>query len=251
MAACAAIVGRGVRALPLPRTVRRWLWLEPPKLRDDGRDYAQLAVKRQYGVVLPFSMMAAVAVHAGVFVFSPTFEIEDMAAPAEELHAVALPPDIEVPPPPPAIARPAAPIIETDRIAEDITIVPPTFEPVAELAVPPPPPVVAEEVVDTVPAFTPYTVAPRIVNVEELQELMAEEYPTLLRRSGIGGRVGIRALVDTDGEVERVVVIVSSGHESLDQAAVRVGMRIRCSPALNRDVVVRAWISTAVEFAVR
>jgi hypothetical protein len=63
-----------------------------------------------------------------------------------ELTAIDLPPEIEIPPAPTSIARPAMPVIATGEIDEDITIAPTTFEgnPVSEL----PPPPSLEKVLD-------------------------------------------------------------------------------------------------------
>ena len=84
------------------------------------------------------SMIAATVIHFGVFAFWPELTAEDISYTAEELEAIELPPEIEIPPPPQSIARPATPVIAEASIDEDITIAPTTFEenPVEDL--PPP-----------------------------------------------------------------------------------------------------------------
>jgi TonB family protein len=51
--------------------------------------------------------------------------------------------------------------------------------------------------------------------------------------------------------VGRTLVNVSSGHQALDEAALRVVSIIQFTPALNRDVPVPVWISLPVAFTVR
>ena len=115
----------------------------------------------------------------------------------------------------------------------------------------PPPPELIEEIPDNVPAFTFFSVAPAILNVEEIQELMIQEWPPLLRQAGIGGTVWVWAYIDDRGVVEDVRVAAGSGHESLDMAALSVAGRIRCSPALNYDVAIPVWIRMPLEFSAR
>ena len=116
-------------------------------------------LKRNFGSWFWGSMIAATAVHFAAFAFWPEFTAEDISYTGEELEAIELPPEIEIPPPPQQIARPATPVIATADIDEDITIAPTTFEenPVEDL--PPPPEEVATDI-SAAPTFTPFTVAP-------------------------------------------------------------------------------------------
>ena len=85
------------------------------------------------------SMIVATVVHFALFAFWPEMSAEDVSFTAEALEAIELPPEVEIPPPPEAISRPATPVIAEANIEEDITIAPTTFEenPVEDL--PPPP----------------------------------------------------------------------------------------------------------------
>ena len=196
------------------------------------------------------SMIAATVVHFAVFAFWPELTAEDFSFESEELVAIELPPEIEIPPPPQQIARPAVPIMATADIDEDITIAPTTFEdnPVEDL---PPPP--EEQAVDirAMPTFTPYTVAPDILNRDEVVRAMAREYPPLLRDAGIGGTVTVYFFIDEEGTVEQFEVFESSGHQALDDAALAVADVYRFSPALNRDKKVPVWVSFRIMFRVR
>lgn len=249
----AHVLGAAVRALPLPHPVRRWLWLEAPRLRDDGIDHAHLALKRQYAVILPVFLMVAVVGHAGLFVLSPSIQVPDLSMSSDELVAVRIAPEveIEIPPPPEAVRRPATPIMAATAIDDDLTIARTTFEAFSKDAPALPPPPVVEEKAEELETFAPLMVPPAILNSAELYQLMHEEYPRPLRDAGIGGVVKIEAYVSAEGEVEQVRVAAGSGYETLDEAALRVAERMRCSPALQRDRNVGAWLSTSLEFRVR
>ena len=132
--------------------------------------------KRSFDTWFWGSVLAATVVHFAMFMFWPTLTAEDVSFDSEELVAIELPPEIEIPPPPQAISRPATPVIAAADISEDITIAPTTFEdnPVEEL---PPPP--DEEAVDisSAPSFTPYTVRPDLINQREVERALEREYP--------------------------------------------------------------------------
>ena len=57
------------------------------------------------------SMIAATLMHGGTFAFWPALTAEDISFEAEEIAAIELPPEIEIPPPPQAISRPATPVM--------------------------------------------------------------------------------------------------------------------------------------------
>jgi TonB family protein len=249
----AGVVGRGVRWLPMPHVLRRSLWLEAPKLHDDGIDHAHRVLKRQYAVMLPVFLVVAVAGHAGLFLLSPSIRVPDLSMSSDELVAIRIEPEIEVevPPPPNAIRRPATPIMAATAVDDDLSIAPTTFDSFVRDAPTLPPPPDEEEAEEELESFAPLTVAPAILNAEELHRIMREEYPRPLRDAGIGGRVRIEAYVDAHGRVERVRIAAGSGYQSLDAAALRVARRMKCSPALQRDRTVGAWLSTSLEFQVR
>jgi protein TonB len=196
------------------------------------------------------SMIVATVVHFGAFAFAPEMTAEDFSFTSEELEAIVMPPEIDIPPPPQAIARPATPVMATADIDEDITIAPTTFEdnPVDDL--PPPPEEIATDI-SSAPTFTPFTVAPGLLTLAEVQRALTREYPTVLRDSGIGGRVEVWFFIDEEGRVQQTQVNQSSGYEALDQAALNVAEVNRFSPALNRENRVQVWDSIPITNHVR
>ena len=195
-------------------------------------------------------MIAATVLHFGTFAFWPELTAEDFSYDAEELEAIELPPEIEIPPPPQQISRPATPVMATAEIDEDITIAPTTFEenPVEEL---PPPPEEAGTDLSAAPTFTPFTVAPSIQNRNDVIRAMTREYPPLLRDAGIGGTVKVFFFIDENGQVQDTRIDQSSGHQALDDAALNVAGVYRFSAALNRDKKVPVWVSFPITFQVR
>jgi protein TonB len=207
--------------------------------------------KRSFGTWFWSSMILATVVHFTVFAAWPEMTAEDVSINTDEFEAIELPPEIEIPPPPEAIARPATPVIATASIDEDITIAPTTFEdnPVEEL--PPPPEEVTTTDISAAPTFTPYTVRPDIRNRTEVARALEREYPPLLRDAGIGGTVQVWFFIDEEGRVQRTQVNESSGHKALDDAAIQVANIIQFTPALNRDKRVPVWISLPITFTTR
>lgn len=98
------------------------------------------------------------------------------------------------------------------------------------------------------PTFTPFTVAPSILNRDEVIAAMVAEYPPLLRDAGIGGTVRVYFFINEDGEVEQVRLDQSSGHQAIDDAALNVAGAYRFSPALNRDEKTPVWVSFPITF---
>jgi periplasmic protein TonB len=196
-------------------------------------------------------MILATVTHFAVFALWPDMTAEDVSFSSGELEAIELPPEIEIPPPPEQIARPATPVVATADIDEDLTIALTTFEdnPVEHL--PPPPSDAATTDISAAPTFTPFTVRPDIRNRSELQRALEREYPPLLRDAGIGGTVQVWFFIDDEGKVQRTEVNISSGHKALDDAALKVADIIEFTPALNRDKRVPVWISLPITFTTR
>ena len=197
------------------------------------------------------SIMAAVLVHFVVFQFWPNMSADDVSFAATDMEAIELPPEIEIPPPPEAIARPATPVIAEAEVAEDITIAPTTFEdnPVSDL--PPPPDNSGEADLSAAPTFTPYTVAPDLINRTDVQRALEREYPPLLRDAGIGGTARVWFFIDEEGRVQDRRLDGSSGHAQLDEAAMAVASIMRFTAALNRDKKVPVWVAFPITFQVR
>ena len=196
---------------------------------------------------LPVGLILAVGLHALLFAFLPAFEPPDYTYIVHDTEVVDLPPEIEIPPAPTEIARPATPVVSTVDIDPDITIAPTSFEANRPEDLPPP---VAETVTDPTDgvSFTPFTVRPEVRNRAHMARVLRREYPSALRDAGIGGQVRVLFLISEEGEVLDARIDEPSNHQSLDRAALRVAHEIEFTPALNRDQAVQVWVSIPITF---
>jgi periplasmic protein TonB len=212
-----------------------------------GSSYA--AAKAQATTAFAVSLVLSVGAHVALFTWNPEFSTQDVSFHSSELTALELPPDVQIPPPPQTIARPATPIVSAADIDDDITIAPTTFEanPVTRIA---PPPVAASSEPDlkAAPRFTPYTVSPELRNPEEIRGLLVRTYPVTLRDAGIGGIATLWVFIDETGAVQRALISESSGREALDEAALKVVPEMSFTPAVFQNRRVAVWIELPVQF---
>src|SRR5690606_13235895 len=90
-----------------------------------GGETANDHFKRSFGSWFWGSTILATILHFVVFAFWPEMEAKgSYGTYTEEFIMVDIPPDVNVPPAPPSIPRPATPVISTAAIPEEITIAP-------------------------------------------------------------------------------------------------------------------------------
>lgn len=202
--------------------------------------------KKRNGDWMAIGVIAAVLVHGALFAFFPELNADDIDFTGDEAEVVDLPPEVEIPPPPEQISRPATPTVAPAALDEDITIARTDFEsnPVENL---PPPPAGARP--SEVPSYIPRDVEPRLKNGREIEQVLQQRYPSMLREAGIGGTVVLYVFVDTNGEPANTQVQQSSGYPQLDAAAADVVDEMEFSPAMNRDRPVGVWVLQSVEFS--
>ena len=206
--------------------------------------------KRSFGSWFWGSMIAATVLHFMLFQFWPTQTAANVSFTAEELEMIDLLPEIEIPPPPEAISRPATPVMATADIDEDITSAPTTFaaNPIDHM---PPPPTYETPDISAAPVFTPMTLRPEIKNRREVEAALRRLYPPILRNAGLGGTVVVWFFITEEGIVQDKRVSQSSGFLQFDEAALKVADVLRFTPALNRDRRVQVWIQLPITFQVQ
>ncbi|MGB5303670.1 MAG: energy transducer TonB [Gemmatimonadota bacterium] len=195
-------------------------------------------------------ILIATGMHFSLFQLNPRMQIGNMETTGEEIVAMTLPPDVQIPPPPQSIARPATPRVSAGPVAEEITMAPTTFDanPVESLL--PPPVDVKRQEKDSTPFYVPRDVEPRLLNGSEVAMLLEQNYPRTLCEAGIEGRVVLWVYVSVEGKSATCLVHSSSGYPMLDEAAKKVAGHMRFAPALNMDKPVAVWIAQPVEFSV-
>lgn len=223
---------------------------ETPVGSADVFETANDRFKGSFGSYFWGSMVAATIVHFMVMAFWPSLTASDFSFVMDDIEAIELPPEVEIPPPPEQISRPANPVVSSAAIDEDITIAPTTFEENLPDDLPPPREEGVSDIADQ-PTFTPFTVAPEVRNRQEVGRALEREYPALLRDAGIGGTVLMHFFINDTGVLENVLVAESSGHQALDDAALRVAEVFQFTPAMNRDQQVPVWIQIPVTFQTR
>ncbi len=98
------------------------------------------------------------------------------------------------------------------------------------------------------PTFTPYTVKPTLANADAVKESLDRYYPRLLRDAGIEGTANIWFFIDETGRVAKLQLKSSTGHQALDEAALKVGSMMQFKPAMNRDMAVPVWVDMPIVF---
>jgi TonB family protein len=200
-----------------------------------------------------WAIVLSTVAHFTFLAYSPPFETGDLGISSREMTAVELPPpDIDIPPPPEQIARPATPVVTAAKIDEQITIAATTFEANPIHNLPPPPPVSSGKSSDIsdAPTFTPMTVPPELLNEPEVRQHLQKNYPPLLREAGISGVVTVWFYLDRSGRVIKTLVSVPSGFPAMDSAALQVADVMRFRPAKNRDKIVDVWVQIPITFVV-
>lgn len=222
-----------------------------PAAKGSLYDSANERFKRREHNVYWIGLTLAALAHFLIFAYWPQMSVADVSFATSELESIELPPEIEIPPPPEQIARPATPVAVADALVdEDITIAPTTFEanPIENL--PPPPASSQSGDLAAAPVFTPYSVAPELRNRAEIARLLVRKYPPVLRDARITGTVLVWFLIDETGHVQKSLIHTSSGYEQFDHAAIEVANEMVFSPALNRDQKVPVWVALPIIFTI-
>ncbi|MCL4213423.1 MAG: energy transducer TonB [Gemmatimonadales bacterium] len=84
---------------------------------------------------------------------------------------------------------------------------------------------------------------PRFASKERTARLLAESYPSNMRRMGVTGMVQLQFVVDAQGRVESSSIkVMSASAPQLAQAAQRVAAEIEFTPALIQGRPVRTLV---------
>ncbi len=147
------------------------------------------------------------------------------------------------PPPPP---KPPIPIeAPSEDVLQDIEIQSTELDVNAEVAAPPPPN--EEKKVDEEPQY--------FVAVEEMPEPIGGiaaiqskiVYPEIAKRAGVEGKVYVKAFVDENGNVTKVVIQKGLG-AGLDEAAMKAVKETKFKPGKQRGKPVKVQVSIPIVF---
>jgi protein TonB len=102
--------------------------------------------------------------------------------------------------------------------------------------------VVAVTDIPPIDAFVPFEKPPQIIAKPSI------EYPPISVALDEQGTAYVKALVDLDGSIMRVVVVRSSGSARLDSAAANNVGGWKMKPAIQNDKPVRVWVASPITF---
>lgn len=198
-----------------------------------------------------WSFGLAVAVHViliGFFVV-PSLD-RGFESSATEIALIDVPPEVQIPPPPEEIARPATPVIAAEPVSEEVTIA--ETDIVEQQIVPETPPApgpVGDEPEATF-VFTPYTVKPKCTRGCTADDIL-KFIPPVMKKTGLSCTLTVGIRIDTNGVVTATDMLQSSGWAACDEATRRWAETTRWTTAYNRDQPVVVWVAQPVEVVVR
>lgn len=197
-------------------------------------------------------------------------------APAAAAPAAPAPPQPEVKPPPPApkpvpkVEKPIPKKVEKPK-PEPKPVPKPVARPLPKPEPKPEPESEPEEVTDTSPApvhepayeapsapvEAPTRAAPKappapVENTEyhpgHIGGFGRNNYPRAAKERGWEGTVKLKVHIQADGEIGEVIVLESSGHDMLDEAAVDMVKEGNATPARRGDKQVDSWVILPYRF---
>ncbi len=211
-------------------------------------------LKRTYGFFVQVGMIASLLLLVLAFNANlergDAMEIEQVEQEVVQMEEILQTEQIQKPPPPP---RPPVPVeVPNDEILDDDDLdLDASLDLDAPINVPPPPPPPEEEEVEEEPEFF------EIVEQEPeliggIGELQAKaRYPEIARKANVEGRVFVRFIVDTDGNVREPQVTRGIGG-GCDQEAIRVIMEhAKFIPGRQRGRAVPVRMSLPIVFKLR
>lgn len=216
--------------------------------RDEFRTRAK-RYRRNYRRYLVWGGATAVLMHTVVILFFVAPSNAEFEFEAEEMDVVDIPPEIQIPPPPEEIARPATPVIATSEIEIDVTIaetdivadqsVPEVSAPAPELTYPEP--VEDEEQF----VFTPYTVKPKCKSGCTAEAILAK-LPPFMKKTGVDCELTVGIRIDTAGQVTNTDLLQPSENHACNQAVAEWALTTSWTTAYNRDMPVVVWIAQPI-----
>lgn len=240
----------------MPAACTPSLSYSPVPLSRTARIGVALAMVAMHAAVI-YALLQQLPVRAAAGATMPI--VVDFVVPPAPEPPQALP----VPPPPVPAAAPPPPVRrpvvakKTPRRVEPAFVAPPPPEPPAEVveaALPPPEVVPAAPPADPVPrqavaaapapAPAPAPPAPKDLSIRAVEYLTLPvlRYPHASRRLLEEGRVEVRVLVDAGGAPRETVVVRSSGHARLDEAALATVRATRFKPYTENGVAMPFWV---------
>ena len=188
---------------------------------------ANYLFKQRYSRYFLISVVLSLIGHVAFIIATPSFSGEVVTHEDAAMEAVELPPEVVIPPPPKALAKPSVPIAAQEEVSEDITI---------DETTPPPPDLIPE-----VPVQEEKVEVEEFLMVAEVMPKLksrppAPQMPSYIARARVNVKNRIEFFVAKTGDVDptRTRVAESSGYPELDEIALEWAKQFKFHPALNR-----------------
>lgn len=173
----------------------------------------------------------------GVRLIPHTVNVEVIKSPPPKVQPIVQPP--------PELVKPTVAAVPPPEIQIET---PPQQQTITATKMPPHPVV---QPVQTAPAAPPAPPKPEGISAPVsigASHSCMNEYPAVAQRLNQEGTTSIKFTVNTDGSVSGVQVVGSSGHDTLDQAAIRCAQNWRYKPAMQNGQPVTAPWQTNVQW---
>ncbi len=201
----------------------------------------EVDLKQKYSRWMEWAFVVTLILVTSLFFAFQRFEPENtLEKPEEKIFVIVPPPQTKQLTRPPAPPKPMIPVAaEADEeVPDDVPIEDLFFDQTFEDPGPPP-----EEEADPIVPFYALSEQPVVIH------RVAPIYPELAKKAGIEGKVTIKVLIDTRGEVEDTEVLES--HPLLDESALIAARQYKFTPAKQRDRIVKVWLSIPFHFKLR
>lgn len=197
---------------------------------------AEQKLKNEYPRIFRLALLAAVLVHAVLFVVLPEWEPQPYQLREKRaLEAIEIPDQFRIPPPPKEEAKPQIPteIEPSDDVSEEETIASTELDVEAPPELPPS--------IARPSYFHAYDEPPEVIHQ------VRPEYSELARMSELEGLVMLQVGIDEFGNVREARVVQALG-AGLDEAAVKAVLKWKFKPAKQRDMPVPVQIYVPIRF---
>lgn len=189
-----------------------------------------------------FSIVLVALIHIGAIYALATGLAQNLyKKTVQEFKAEVIPPKQEVvkppPPPPPELQKPPPPFVPPpDIVIQNAPSQPNTITVQSKVATPPPPPKQVAPAGITAPvSFSKH-------NCDNF-------YPPIAQRLNQSGTVAVKITVGADGAVSDAEVSNSSGHDSLDAAALKCVRGWRYHPAMQNGQPISVSLAADIKFS--
>ncbi|MFC1726786.1 energy transducer TonB [candidate division KSB1 bacterium] len=210
----------------------------------------EVNLKLKYKKVLEASLLISFLLITSIFLAFKKFEFEKMetSMPDIQFQVDEIPQTQQIKRPNPP-SQPAVPVESDDpELEDDVTIDATEIDMLEDIPTLPPAPKIEEAEEEEIPTFLPIEDQPKLIGgMTAIYDKLV--YPEIAIKAQVEGATTVRVLVGRTGMPEEVVIVRSSGNQSLDEAATKACWEgARYTPAKQRSKPVRFRITHRIIF---